>query len=247
MAKRDNHYEAAFEAYLREVCLPYVAVDEAKRSRLSDGSLKSLDFIVSRRERGTPAARADARDADEERYDPIDVEDIASGGFVSDDWGCDHLASQGGLAMAEATGVAACPVPAVPEPPAPKHVARWPIAPRAHSWLVDVKGRRFPAGRQKQYWKNWTTRDDLVSMTRWQQLFSRSSAALFVFAYHICGDRSPLPAEQLFRFRGQLYGFVGIELSQYVRWSRPLSSAWRTVSMPSRAFRQTAAPLNRFF
>ena len=48
MANRDNHYEAAFEAYLRDRRLPYVAVDEAKRSLLSNGSsIKNLDFIVS--------------------------------------------------------------------------------------------------------------------------------------------------------------------------------------------------------
>ena len=48
VANRDNHYEAAFEAYLRSRRVPYVAVDEAKRSVLSDGaSIKSLDFIVS--------------------------------------------------------------------------------------------------------------------------------------------------------------------------------------------------------
>jgi len=76
MANRDNHYEAAFEAYLRSRGVPYVAVDEAKRSVLSDGgSIKSLDFIVS-----TP-----------------------------------------------------CQV----------------------TWLVDVKGRKFPSGDiQKQYWKD---------------------------------------------------------------------------------------------
>ena len=47
VAKRDNHYEAAFEEYLRSRCIPYVAVDEAKRSRWAGGSIKSLDFIVS--------------------------------------------------------------------------------------------------------------------------------------------------------------------------------------------------------
>ncbi len=83
MANRDNHYEAAFEEYLRSRGVPYVAVDEAKRSVLSDGgSIKSLDFIVS--------------------------------------------------------------------------------TPGQVTWLVDVKGRRFPSGDiQKQYWKNWSTRDDL--------------------------------------------------------------------------------------
>ncbi len=45
VANRDNHYEAAFEEYLRTRRLPYVAVDEARRSILSDGrSIKSLDF-----------------------------------------------------------------------------------------------------------------------------------------------------------------------------------------------------------
>ncbi len=48
MANRDNHYEAAFEEYLRSRGVPYVAVDEARRSLMSDGaSIKSLDFIVS--------------------------------------------------------------------------------------------------------------------------------------------------------------------------------------------------------
>jgi hypothetical protein len=76
MANRDNHYEAAFEEFLRVRGVPYVAVDEARRSLLSDGrSIKSLDFIV---------------------------------------------ASPGGA-----------------------------------SWLVDVKGRRFPSGDQTcQYWKS---------------------------------------------------------------------------------------------
>jgi hypothetical protein len=37
MANRDNHYEAAFEEYLRSKQVPYVAVDEARRSLLGDG------------------------------------------------------------------------------------------------------------------------------------------------------------------------------------------------------------------
>src|SRR6188768_3257648 len=71
---RDNHYEAAFEEYLRSRRMPYIAVDEARRSLVAGGSLKSLDFIVS--------------------------------------------------------------------------------PPGQMSWLVDVKGRRFPSGDEHhQYWK----------------------------------------------------------------------------------------------
>lgn len=43
---RDNHYENAFEAYLRDRRLGYVAVDESRRSSLEDEPVKSIDFIV---------------------------------------------------------------------------------------------------------------------------------------------------------------------------------------------------------
>ncbi|MCA9268536.1 MAG: HYExAFE family protein, partial [Planctomycetales bacterium] len=56
MTQRHNHYEAAFEALLQTSRVPYVAVDEARRSQMgggatgvgaTGGTLKSLDFIVS--------------------------------------------------------------------------------------------------------------------------------------------------------------------------------------------------------
>src|SRR5437762_364278 len=51
MAKRDNHYDAAFEAWLRCLRVPYVAVDEAHRSAaplcaIAERTIKSLDCIV---------------------------------------------------------------------------------------------------------------------------------------------------------------------------------------------------------
>jgi hypothetical protein len=164
MANRDNHYEAAFEAYLRARRLPYIAVDEARRSLAADGSLKSLDFIVS------PPGRV--------------------------------------------------------------------------SWLVDVKGRRFPSGdEQKQYWKNWSTRDDLKSLAAWQAHFGADFRPLLVFAYHLVGSRSPLPAEQLFHFRGACYGFMGVRLADYVPYARPISESWDTVAMPTALFRRAARPM----
>ena len=167
MTKRDNHYEAAFEAYLRVRRVPYVAVDEAKRAKLGDGSLKSLDFIVS----------------------PVGSE----------------------------------------------------------RWLVDVKGRRFPSGEQKQYWKNWSTRDDLRSLSTWQQLFGDCFRSIFVFAYDIVGDRAPLPEKLLFRFRERLYAFVGIRLDEYAAHAHRISQSWGTVAMPTATFRELAAPVEDFF
>jgi hypothetical protein len=52
MAQRRFHYDLAFEKYLREKAIPYVAVDEAKRALHATGpvhganALKSFDFVV---------------------------------------------------------------------------------------------------------------------------------------------------------------------------------------------------------
>ena len=46
MADRTVHYEAAFEAFLREKAIPYVPVDEAKRALFANAKLKSFDFVV---------------------------------------------------------------------------------------------------------------------------------------------------------------------------------------------------------
>jgi hypothetical protein len=43
---RSNHYDAAFEAWLRQHRIPYVAVDECRRALLAQQSLKSPDFLI---------------------------------------------------------------------------------------------------------------------------------------------------------------------------------------------------------
>jgi hypothetical protein len=165
--KRENHYEAALEAWLRERQVPYVAVDEVKRSRLGATSLKNLDFILS------------------------------------------PVGSRPGL-------------------------------------LIDVKGRRFPSGRQPQYWKNWSTRDDVASLARWQQLFGVQFVPLLVFAYEVAGELAPLPYDELFAFRRRLYGFVAVRLDHYASSARIISPRWGTLAMPVAQFRQLARPLAEF-
>src|SRR4051812_49825104 len=46
MADRNVHYEAAFEAFLRDRKIPCVVVDEAKRTLFANAKLKSFDFVV---------------------------------------------------------------------------------------------------------------------------------------------------------------------------------------------------------
>ena len=164
MAKRDNLYEVAFEAFLLERRIPYVAVDETRRSLSQEASLKNPDFLVS--------------------------------------------------------------------------------TTRQTTWLVDVKGRRFPAGSQKQYWRNWSTREDLESLSRWERLMGDRTLGLLVFAYLVTGDQAPLPQEELFEFREHLFGFVGIRLVHYVAHSKTISPRWGTVAMPVAKFRELAEPFH---
>ena len=46
MADRSNHYEAAFEGYIRSLWVPCVAVDEAKRAIFGDEGVKNPDFLL---------------------------------------------------------------------------------------------------------------------------------------------------------------------------------------------------------
>ena len=53
--------------------------------------------------------------------------------------------------------------------------------------------------------------------------------------------------DQLFAYHDKLYGFVGIELSQYATYSRPISKAWDTLAIPTKRFRTVAAHVDEFF
>ncbi len=46
MADRSNHYEAAFEAYIRSIRIPCVAIDESKRALFGDEGVKNPDFLL---------------------------------------------------------------------------------------------------------------------------------------------------------------------------------------------------------
>jgi hypothetical protein len=48
MANRSNHYEAAFEAFVRSLRIPCVAIDEAKRAFVGDDdeAVKNPDFLL---------------------------------------------------------------------------------------------------------------------------------------------------------------------------------------------------------
>ena len=145
--------------------VPYVAVDEARRSLLADGrSIKSLDFIV---------------------------------------------ASPGG-----------------------------------ETWLVDVKGRRFPSGDETcQYWKNWSPQEDIDSLGQWEKLFGDNSADCSCSATMCSATALRCRSSSVSEFRQRLYAFLAVRLDDYAVWSRPISERWDTVAMPTAVFRRIAQPV----
>lgn len=173
MAKRENPYEAAFAAWLRQLTVPFIEINESHRQWLGEQqndqrvTAKNLDFIVT--------------------------------------------------------------------------------VPRGTTWLVDVKGRHFPGGKQRHYWKNWATRDDLNGLARWENTFGAGSGALLVFAYQLRGERSPLPLEELFCHQKQWYAFVAIRWYDYASAARPISPKWGTVALNTSRFRELAQPARQFF
>ncbi|PQO46152.1 HYExAFE family protein [Blastopirellula marina] len=115
------------------------------------------------------------------------------------------------------------------------------------SWLIDVKGRKFPSGRKNRYWKNWTTKDDLQSLSEWQRLLGPQFRGMLVFVYDVTGDLAPVPDRLLFPHQDRLYAFISVRLDLYLAWAREISPRWKTMSMPTVPFRQLAEPLQIAF
>jgi len=197
MVKRSNHYEVAFEAYLRDHGIAYVAVNEARRTVVAQaGGLKHGE---------------------------------AGGVQHGEAGGVQHGAVTAKTAQA-AAGQELTTLKSLDFIVSPSS--------GASRLLVDVKGRRFPSGvANPQYWRNWTTNDEIRSLAHWEELFGAGFTATLVFAFHVTGDRSPLPENDLYQHAGELYGFVAVRLADYISFARPLSSRWDTVTMPRAMFR----------
>jgi hypothetical protein len=116
--------------------------------------------------------------------------------------------------------------------------------------LVDVKGRRFPAGpadRPRKVWECWSTRDDVDGLLRWEALFGGNFRGLFVFAYDIMPSVTfPEVVPDLWECRGRRYLFVAVLASAYRETMRQRSPRWGTVFLPGASFRKLARPFQEF-
>ena len=116
--------------------------------------------------------------------------------------------------------------------------------------LVDVKGRRFPAGpvhRQRRVWECWSTQEDLDGLARWAELFGSGYQGLLVFTYHLRHNIVlPDDLEDLWKFRGRSYLMRAIDADDYRAHVRCRSPKWGTVGLPGAFFRELAQPFRAF-
>ncbi len=114
------------------------------------------------------------------------------------------------------------------------------------AWLVDVKGRKFPyeAKGGKRYWENWVTKADLEGLQRWNEVFGPGFEPVLVFVYWLVGDHRREPTGNAHAFRGEYYAFLRVSASEYAAHACQRSPKWETVSVPTRAFRKLAHPID---
>jgi len=167
---RNNHYEVAFEAYLQQHGLCYIAVDETRRALWGDTPVKSLDFVVF----GSSGSRL----------------------------------------------------------------------------VIDIKGRRFPAGpsaRPRFVWECWSFQDDVDGLERWASLAGQGYRGLLVFAYHLLPSvELPDDTADLWHCRGKRYLFRAVAIEEYRKHMRVRSPRWKTVTLPRDVFRSLVRPLRHF-
>ncbi len=75
--------------------------------------------------------------------------------------------------------------------------------------VVDVKGRRFPGGTERnprRVWECWSTLEDIDGLVRWAQLSGSGYQGVLVFAYHLQPTvELPADTDGLFCWRGARY------------------------------------------
>lgn len=117
-------------------------------------------------------------------------------------------------------------------------------------WLIDVKGRRYPAGkpeRPRRVWECWATREDVESLQRWAERFGPGYRSLLVFMYQLMPFAPSMPeGEDLWTWHDRRYLIRAVPVEEYQQAMHQRSPKWDTVMLPSAVFRQLARPFHTF-
>jgi hypothetical protein len=117
-------------------------------------------------------------------------------------------------------------------------------------WLIDVKGRKYPAGkpeRPRRVWESWSTRDDVESLCQWAERFGPGYRPLLVFLYGLQPYAPPLPdGEELWTWHERRYLLRGVSVEAYRAAMRRRSPKWDTVMLPAAEYTRLARPFPEF-
>ncbi len=162
-----HHYERAFESWLRQRRVPYVAIEQVRRSADKDGPIKSFDFLV--------------------------------------------------------------------------HSGR-------RHWVVDVKGKRFPAasGTRETWWENWIHLADIEGLFAWEQHFGAGYEALLVYAYWLQIPAGGPAVPATLSFDGRDYLLVAVPVRKFAEHCRRRSTRWKAVHVPEKTFTKLIRPVDFF-
>jgi hypothetical protein len=116
--------------------------------------------------------------------------------------------------------------------------------------LVDVKGRRFPAGspgRWRRVWESWSTEEDVEGLQRWAETFGSGYRGLLVFMYELRAEVAfSEPVDDVWTWRGRRYLLRAVPVDQYRSYMRIRSPRWGTVALPGPVFRSLVRPFLAF-
>ncbi len=117
--------------------------------------------------------------------------------------------------------------------------------PGAKTWVVDVKGRKFPYEGKggRRYWENWVTQDDLDGLTQWHAVLGAEYEPVFMFAYWLLGPSDRTPHAETHTYQGESYAFLPVPADRYAEEARRRSPKWGTVSVPVQTFRRLVVPM----
>ena len=117
--------------------------------------------------------------------------------------------------------------------------------PSQRNLLVDIKGRKSKPSKNDWLFDPWVGREDIDALENWQEIFGKSFAAAFVFAFWLC-DFNHVQMFEPFRYQDHYYRFYAIYLDDYKKYMKPRSAKWNTITIPRGVFHELAWDLDQF-